>query len=452
MNNLTKIMPKDLDSEKAVLGAILMEKNAIQQVYSILVPDSFYNQHNATIYETVAEMYAANEDIDLITVIARLRKKELLNDRLTPHYVTGLTDRVNSSAHIIAHAMILQEKYLKRRLVDITANIQDEAFAENDVFETLDSLKLAIDNLEKGLSRSKCYASLEAVQESLEIIASAMANKGIVGIPSGISTLDKITGGWRKGHLVIKAARPAMGKTASVLSYAYHAAMAGHPVAFFSLEMGKAELMNRLISMKAKDMYWMQKSSSELSRGMLDVGEYAKVQNAAAELAKLPIFIDDGSSLSPSELRRKAIDLKTKHNIQFIIIDYLQLMDASSLKKNKHEEISYIARCVKLLAKELEVPIILLSQLSRGVESRDEKRPVLSDLKESGGIEENADMVIMLYRDEYYGQMQNEFGESTANILEMIIRKNRHGALATVLARYYSDTNTIYDISKTIAS
>jgi len=431
-----KIPPQALEMESAVLGAVMLEKQAVNAVIEILKPESFYKDVHQKIYASIQDLFARSEPIDILTVTQNLKKSGELELVGGAYYISQLTDRVASTANVETHARIIAQKFIQRELIRISNEIIKDAFEEStDVFELLDKAEDGLFKVAEG-NIKKSYSKMSGVvKEALDGIEAARKNTdGVSGVPSGFTKLDRITGGWQRSDMIVLAARPGMGKTAFVLSMARNMAVDYKvPVAVFSLEMSAVQLVNRLISGEAEI------EGDKLKRGTLDDQEYQKMHERVTRLSEAPLFIDDTPGLSVFDLRAKCRRLKAQHGIDMIIIDYLQLMTASGMNKggNREQEISTISRSIKGLAKELNVPIIALSQLSRSVETRGgDKRPMLSDLRESGAIEQDADIVSFIYRPEYYGLTEDDEGNALTGIGEIIIAKHRNGGLDTVQLRF----------------
>lgn len=446
-NSLGKLPPQAVDLEEAVLGALMIEKDALSTVIDILRPESFYKEAHQRIYTAIVTLFANSEPIDLLTVTAKLRAMGELEMAGGALYITELTSKVNSAANIEYHARIISQAAIKRDLITISSEIQRDAFEETtDVFKLLDKTEQALFRISETNIR-KNYADMGTLmRQALDELDKKKNNTdGLTGVPSGFSSLDRLTSGWQKTELVILAARPGMGKTAFVVSSLRNAAVDFNmPVAIFSLEMSAVQLVNRLLSAEAEI------ESEKIRKGTLAPHEWAQIHHRINKLTNAPIFIDDTPALSILELRAKCRRLKAQHDIQLIVIDYLQLMTGDTGGKsggNREQEIASISRSLKNLAKELDVPVIALSQLSRAVETRGgEKRPQLSDLRESGSIEQDADMVIFLYRPEYYGLTTDEAGNSIAGIGEVILAKNRSGSLDTVQLRFVGKFTKFMDL------
>jgi replicative DNA helicase len=434
--SLGKLPPQAVDLEAAVLGALMLEKDALTTVIEILRPESFYKDVHCEIYRAITDLFDNSEPVDILTVTQQLKKSGKLDFVGGPYYVTSLTNKVNSAANVEYHARIISEQHIKRDLIHISSEIQKMAYEDTtDVFNLLDKVEQEIFSISDTNIR-KNYADMRSVlREAIDELESKKDQEGLTGIPSGFTELDRITSGWQRSDLVIIAARPGMGKTAFVLSSLRNAAIDFKmPVAIFSLEMSTLQLVNRLISSEA------QLESEKIKQGKLADYEWEQLVHQTAPLSDAPIFIDDTPALSIRELRSKSRRLKAQHDVQLIIIDYLQLMSGETgqgNQGNREQEIASISRALKNLAKELNVPVIALSQLSRAVETRGgEKRPQLSDLRESGSIEQDADMVMFLYRPEYYGITEDETNASTQGVGEVIISKHRNGGLGTVKLKF----------------
>lgn len=430
-NDNIKIPQYDIEIEKFVLGAILTEQGAEIAVISILAVDSFYSEANKLIYKAILQLSTQQQAIDLLTVTERVRANGDLERVGGVYYIAELTQNVGSAANIEYHARIIQQKYIMRELnkfanilcdksADVTENIEDVLeFAEKSIFEIANNdIKKAIQSSSDILSKCVNRISLAAEKSG-----------AVIGVPSGFSDLDKVTNGWQNSDLIIVAGRPAMGKTAFVLSQAKNMSKNNYPVLFFSLEMSSEQLMNRIISAES------QIENDKIRSGQMYEADWQRLEAVIPEIQKLKLFIDDTAAISLFELRSKALQMKQKHGISCIIIDYLQLMTISNkdFKGNREQEVATISRGLKQLAKELDVPIIALSQLSRNTVQRGgDLEPRLSDLRDSGAIEQDADIVCFIHRPEYYGIQEDENGESTAGIAKVIIAKYRNGATGTI--------------------
>ncbi len=428
-----RIPPNARDLEVAVLGAVMLDNSAVNSVIEILEPNSFYDPKHTLIYSAVRSLFSNGSPIDILTVSQQLRKEGLLDAAGGAPYIAAMTNQVASSANIEAHARIIAQKFIQRELIRISGGIITHAYEETtDVFELLDKAESGLFEVTQGNIRKNYDKMSHLVKQALDEIDKAMKNKtGVTGVPSGFNALDRITNGWQRSDMIVIAARPAMGKTAFVLSMARNIAVEHKaPVAVFSLEMSSLQLVQRLIASETEI------EGDKLRRGNLSELELQQLNQRIAKLADAPLFIDDTPALSVFDLRAKCRRLKAQHGIQIIIIDYLQLMSVGGgdgRGGNREQEISTISRSIKQIAKELDVPIIALSQLSRSVESRPgDKRPVLSDLRESGAIEQDADIVGFIYRPEYYGILTNAEGHSTVGLAQILIAKHRNGAISDV--------------------
>jgi replicative DNA helicase len=449
-HGLSKLPPQALDLEEAVLGALMLEKDALTMVIDILKPESFYKESHQHIYKAVVELFDRSEPVDILTVTNCLRSKGELEIAGGAYYITELTTRINSAANIEFHARIVAEQAIKRDLITIASQIHREAFEDTtDVFELLDKTEQSLYQVSESNIR-KNYADMRSLMgEALkELQAKKDHDNHLTGVPSGFTDLDRITSGWQKNDLIILAARPGMGKTAFVVSAMRNAAVDfKKPIAIFSLEMSSIQLVNRLISAEA------ELEGEKIKKGNLEEYEWAQLHHKISKLTNAPIYIDDTPALSIRELRTKCRRLKAKNDIQMIIIDYLQLMSGEGNAKgssgNREQEIASISRALKNLAKELAVPVIALSQLSRAVETRGgDKRPQLADLRESGAIEQDADMVVFLYRPEYYKIDEDEMGNPLKGIGEVIIAKHRNGSLDTVQLRFIGKFTKFADLDR----
>ena len=428
-----RVMPQALELEEAVLGAILVDRDGLPSVIEILRPESFYKEIHSEIYSVMLDLFEKSQPIDLLTVHESLKKAKKLDLIGGINYLLDLTNKVASAANIEYHARIIAQKFIQRELIRVsTVTIKDSYYDEKDVFELLDEAEqnlyeITDTNLNTGYEK----LSALAIKTRREIEAISQKEEGITGVTTGFKELDKMTSGWQSSDLIIIAARPGMGKTAFTLSLARNAALAGKGVAIFSLEMANTQLVQRLIAMDASI------NSHKLRNGQLEQTEWLRLNQTVDSMAETPLFIDDTPAINIFELRAKCRRLKQNHDIELIVIDYLQLMTAAPNQKkgNREQEISSISRALKGLAKELNVPVIALSQLSRSVETRGgSKRPVLSDLRESGAIEQDADIVTFIYRPGYY-EMDEDF-DRPKDLAEIIISKHRNGSLGTVELRF----------------
>ncbi len=432
-----KIPPQAIDLEEVVLGAMMIDKKGVDEVIDILSPEAFYKDAHKYIFEAIFKLFENSEPIDLLTVSSQLKKDEKLELVGGDFYLISLTQRVSSSAHIEFHARIILQKYIQRSLIKISNEIIEEAYDETkDVFDLLDNAEAKLYEVTQGNVKKSTETAQSLVIQAKKKIEEISNKEGLSGIPTGFDKLDKLTSGWQPSDLIIVAARPGMGKTALTLTMARNIAVDfNQPVAFFSLEMSSVQLITRLISSETG------LSSEKLRTGKLEKHEWEQLNVKVKTLEKAPLYIDDTPSLSIFDLRAKARRLASQYGIKMIMIDYLQLMTAGGSQKggNREQEISMISRNLKALAKELNVPVIALSQLSRAVETRGgSKRPLLSDLRESGAIEQDADIVSFIYRPEYYkiDEWDDEERSPTEGQGEFIVAKHRNGGLENIRLKF----------------
>ncbi len=434
-NTYGHLQPQALDVEKVVLGALMIDKDAYAVVCEILYPESFYEPRNQMVYSAIRDLSMAERPVDMVT--DQLAKNGTLEEVGGPVYISELSSRVASSANIEYHARIIAQKYLARQLISFSSGIQTKALDETvDVDELMQEAEGSLFELSQR-NMKKDYTQIDPViKNAVDVIQKAAANKdGLTGVPTGYHKLDDITSGWQPSDLVIIAGRPAMGKTSFALSMAKNiAADYKVPMAFFSLEMSNVQLVNRLIS------NCCEIQGSKILNGQLQPDEWERLDKRMNGLLGAPLYVDDTPGLSVFELRTKARRLVREHGVKIIMIDYLQLMNANGMRfSSRQEEVSTISRSLKGLAKELDVPILALSQLNRGVESREGlegKRPQLSDLRESGAIEQDADMVLFVHRPEYYHIFQDDHGRDLHGMAQIIIAKHRKGATGDVLLTF----------------
>lgn len=432
-----KIPPQAIDLEEVVLGAMMIDKKGVDEVIDILSPEAFYKEAHKHIFEAIFKLFENSEPIDLLTVSSQLKKDAKLESIGGDFYLISLTQRVSSSAHIEFHARIILQKFIQRSLIKISNEIIEEAYDETkDVFDLLDNAEAKLYEVTQGNVKKSTETAQSLVIQAKKKIEEISNKEGLSGIPTGFTKLDKLTSGWQPSDLIIVAARPGMGKTALTLTMARNIAVNSNiPVAFFSLEMSSVQLITRLISSETG------LSSEKLRTGKLEKHEWEQLNVKVKTLEKAPLFIDDTPSLSIFDLRAKARRLASQYGIKMIMIDYLQLMTAGGSQKggNREQEISMISRNLKALAKELNVPVIALSQLSRAVETRGgSKRPLLSDLRESGAIEQDADIVSFIYRPEYYkiDEWDDEERSPTEGQGEFIVAKHRNGGLDNIRLKF----------------
>lgn len=438
---LNHLQPQALELEEAVLGALMIEQDAYIEVSDILKAESFYDHRHKVIYSAVTSLYISQRPIDILTVTEQLKSTGQLEEAGGAVYIAMLAGKVTSSAHIEYHAQIIAQKAIAREIISYSGELQAKAFdSTTDVSELLQEAEGQLFQITHR-NVKKDFSSIDSVlaDAMTRIKTAASRAKGMSGLASGFKALDDVTSGWQKSDLIILAARPAMGKTAFALSMAKNIAVNNNtPVAVFSLEMSNVQLVNRLISSVCEI------PGHKLRDGRLAPYEWNILDQKVSALQNAPIYLDDTPSLSITEFRSKAFRLKSEHDIQLIIIDYLQLMNASGIKfGNRQEEISTISRNLKAIAKELDIPIIALSQLNRSVDSREGgyegKRPQLNDLRESGAIEQDADIVCFIHRPEYYKIYEDPQHNDLHGVAEIIIAKHRNGGVGDVRLAFRSE-------------
>lgn len=423
--NPDRVPPNNIEAEKAVLGAMMIKGDSVAEAVELLHAEDFYREAHRMVYRAMEELFTAREPIDFITLTEALRKREELDAVGGITFVSELANAVPTAANIAYHAKIVREKAWLRRLIDAAAEISGKAYEDaDDVEDIMDEAERKI----LGVAGSRAGGDFEPIKE---ILLSAIDNierlyesqGGLTGLSTGFRDLDAQTSGLQPSDLILVAARPSMGKTAFTLNIATYVALNNKAVAFFSLEMSKEQLVQRMLCAEGGI------DSQRLRTGKMDDGDWQKLIATADRLTRALIFIDDTAGITVQELRSKARRLKAEKKLDLIIIDYLQLMQGRSARfgDNRQNEISEISRSLKALARELNVPIVALSQLSRSVESRQIKRPMLSDLRESGSLEQDADIVMFLYREDYYDK-----DTENQNITEVIIAKHRNGPVGTV--------------------
>ena len=439
---MERMPPASVEAEQAVLGAMLLKPEAVTTAAEELSADDFYRETHRLIYEAMMELKDRTEPVDLVTLTEQLKKADKLAKIGGIPALSLIANSVPTAANVHYHARIVHEKAQLRSLISAATEIAGAAY------ESADEVEDIMDNAEKRIlavssgKRSKDFVPLqEILLDTLEQIDARYNNKGsITGLPTGFTELDHLTAGLQKSDLILVAARPSMGKTAFTLNIAAHVVLrAREPVAFFSLEMSKEQLVQRLLCSEGRI------DSQRLRVGELEEKEWGDLIDTANRLSAAPLYIDDTPSITVMELRSKARRLKAEHGLSLIVIDYLQLMQgrASKNSDNRQQEISEISRSLKALARELNVPVIALSQLSRSVESRQVKRPMLSDLRESGSLEQDADIVMFLYREDYYNQ-----DTENANITELSIAKHRNGATDTVKMFFQKEYTRFRDLAR----
>jgi len=437
--DIGKVPPQAIDLEEAVLGAIMLEKDAVISVLDILQPLSFYKEAHQKIYRAIVDLSSNQKPIDILTVTEELRSRNELEEVGGPFYITQLTSRVASAAHIDYHARIVAQKFIQRELIRVSTDIQNRAYDDSiDVDDLLDMSEQELFEIAEGNIKRETARINVLMQMAIEQIEEASKREdSLSGVPSGYTKLDRITCGWQKSDLIIVAARPSMGKTAFALSMARNISVEHNkPVAVFSLEMSSLQLVNRLIVSET------ELPSNRIRNGNLDEKEWKQLDAKIKSLVEAPLFIDDTPAISIFELRAKCRRLKLQYNVELIIVDYLQLMSGPvEARGNREQEVSNISRSLKAIAKELNIPIIAISQLNRSVEMRSgSKRPQLSDLRESGAIEQDADMVIFIHRPEKYGITEDADGNSTVGLAEIIVAKHRNGPVGDIQLRFRDET------------
>lgn len=432
-----KLPPRDTDLEEAVLGALMIEKDAYMNVCDILTPESFYDPANQKIYEAVSQLGLSQRPIDMLTVVEQLRANGSLEEVGGPLKITQLTSNIYSAANVEYHAKIVAQKYLARRLISYATNIETKAFDEgNDIDDLLQEAEALLFDISQNQIKREVTQIDPVINQAIEQIQNAAnSSSGLSGLRTGYTDLDRMTSGWQNSDLIIIAARPAMGKTAFVLSMAKEMTVTySIPVAIFTLEMANVQLVKRLLSNVAS------LEGEKIKSGQLSNEEWDRLNACLKNIYSAPLYLDETPGLSITELRTKARRLVREHGVKMIMIDYLQLMNAGGLKLGSREqEVSTISRSLKALAKELNIPIIALSQLNRSTETREDKRPVLSDLRESGAIEQDADIVCFIHRPEYYTKSgEDAQGNDIRGLAELIVAKHRSGAVGDVKLRFVS--------------
>ena len=438
--SLGKLPPQSLDVEESVLGAVMLERRAIKEIGDFLHPEHFYSEQHKEIFQAIVELFRNERPIDMRTVIDLLRKNGKIELVGGAYYIAELTSKVSSAANVEYHARIIIEKWLKRETIMIASKMHQEAYEDtSDPFELLEESSRSILKITPVNTRNISDAK-SILQATIANMQAKKGNNGVVGVPSGYYSHDRVTFGWQKANLIIIAARPSMGKTAWVLNIILNAVIKfAVPVAFFSLEMSKIQLGERVNAILSEI------ELEKIIKGELDEFEWRRIMEATAEFARSPLYIDDSAALSIFDMKARAKRMKEEYGIQMIVVDYLQLMKGDK-DGNREQEISSISRGLKELSKDLDVPVIALSQLSRSVETRGgDKRPMLSDLRESGSIEQDADVVEFLYRPAYYGIMTDQEGNGLENVMEVIIAKNRQGALDNIVLKFIGKYTKVMD-------
>ena len=443
-----KLPPQAVDLEEVVLGAMMIDKKGVDEVIDILQPEAFYKESHQLIFNAIISLFEKQEPIDIKTVSFQLKKDGNLNSVGGDYYLIELSQKVSSSAHIEFHSRIILQKFIQRKLISISNDIIEDSYDEtSDVFDLLDKAESKIYDISQRNLKKNTQSAEDLVLAAKKKIEEISKKEGLSGIASGFGEIDRLTSGWQPSDLIIVAARPGMGKTAFTLSMARNITVENNiPVAFFSLEMSAIQLITRLISSETG------LNSEKLRTGKLEKFEWELLNVKVTNLENAPLYIDDTPSLSIFELRAKARRLSSQYGIKLIVVDYLQLMTLGSSQKsgNREQEISTISRNLKALAKELDIPIIALSQLSRAVELRGgTKRPILSDLRESGAIEQDADIVSFLYRPEYYkiDEWDDEDRSPALGQAEFIVAKHRNGGLSSIKLKFINSLGKFENLS-----
>jgi replicative DNA helicase len=435
----TRIPPQNLDAEQSILGGLMLDREALDQVGDTLLAEDFYKPAHQKIYQSIKELHGKSQPIDIITVTNLLQAGGHMEMVGGPEYLVGLLDKTISAANISSHAKIVRDKALLRRLIHTNGGLIDRAYSQDfvDVETFIDQAESEIFKLADARTTTGLVGSMEIVKASIQKIEELYKRKAeVTGLASGFTELDKMTAGLHPGEMTIIAARPSMGKTAFSLNIAQHAALRmKKTVAYFSLEMGKESMMMRMLSAESKV------SMGDIRNGKIQDSAWPKLINAASSLSEASIFIDDTPGVSPFEIRSRARRLKAEHGLDLIMIDYLQLMSMKQKFNSREQEVAEISKSLKAISKELQVPIVALAQLNRGVEGRADRRPMLSDLRESGSIEQDADVIMMLYRDDYYDKEDPD----KQGHAEVIVGKQRNGATGTVKIRFDAKYNRFRD-------
>ena len=441
-----KLQPQALELEQAMLGALMIDNESLSDAIDSLQAEYFYAPKHQKIFEAIVNLFNNTQPVDILTVSEELKRLEMFKEIGGLAYISELTNNVASSSNTEFHARIIAEKFIKRSLINISRKISNDAFDDSvDIFDLLNDAEANLFTVTEGTLRKsydKMSSLIKGALENIEILRNK--EDGLSGVPSGFTNVDRVTSGWQQSDLVIVAARPGMGKTAFALTMARNIAVDHNtPIGFFSLEMSSEQLVNRLIASEA------ELGASKLRKGDLADHEMVQLHEKIKHLSEAPIFIDDTPGLSIFELRAKARRLVKNHGVKIIMIDYLQLMTAGGKAGNREQEISTISRSLKGIAKELKIPVIALSQVNRGVESRTgvgSKRPMLSDLRESGAIEQDADIVTFIYRPEYYKIYEWDNGDDSRGQGELIIAKHRNGSLKNVRLKFTGEFAKFTDL------
>lgn len=450
--HLGKLPPQAIEMEEAVLGAVMLERDAVSTALEILRPDHFYSDKHKDIFQAILDLTLDSEPVDMRTVANQLKKSGKIESSGGNYYIAELTSKVSSAANLESHARIIKQQFIKREIIRVASEMHHEAYDDStDPFLLLEALSIQLSDISQDNLGNSFVDMRTLLLLSIEDIERRKKQEGgLTGVPSGFSDLDKITGGWQNTDLIIIAARPGMGKSTFIVTSARNVAIGfGIPVAIFSLEMSADQITKRLISSESEI------NGERLRKGNVQESDMHKILNKTSSLADAPIFIDDTPALSILDLYAKARKIAREKEVKLIMIDYLQLMngaDGNNSRRtgNRDQEIGRITRSLKALAKELNIPVIALSQLSRAVETRGgDRKPILADLRESGSIEQEADMVIFLYRAEYYGITEDADGNSLIGIAEAIIAKHRGGSLDSVPLKFIGKYTKFLDVDYT---
>ena len=441
--NEGRVPPQDIEAEKSLLGAILLSDDVMAEVLVLLKPDDFYEQRHQTIFQAMSDLYDQHRPIDLRTLTAELKKQKKLKEVGGGPYLVELSNFVPVAAHAKAYAEIVERAATRRKLIKAGHNIAEKAYDEDaNVDDLVGEAEKELFEVSDKIVKSDYVAMDQLLADAMERIAELQKNKGALrGLKTGFADLDKKTAGFQKGDLIIVGARPAMGKTTFAQNLAYNIANINkRGVLFFSMEMAANEIVDRMISDIADVDNWRMRT------GNLSDEEFSRIGDALGEIDELPIYIDDTSALTMAEMRNKARRAVHDHDIGIVLVDYLQLMTGSSrYAGNRVQELTEISRGLKVLARELEIPVVALAQLSRNVTGRDDPRPVLSDIRDSGSIEQDADLVMFLHRPDYYKKPEEE----DTNITELLIRKHRHGAIGLIELYFDGEKSRFMSLDKT---
>jgi len=438
---LTRTAPQNIAAEQATLGSIILEKESILNCIEILQPEDFYKNAHQIIYQCALDLFEKNQAVDLVTLTEELKKRKQLDEVGGASYLATLMGSVPTAANVIYYAKIVEEKAILRKLINHATQIVAMGYEEQEEARViLDKAENLIFEVSQQKIRDFFSPLKDLLTESFEKIEDLYhSGNFITGVPSGFLKFDELTTGFQPSELVIVAGRPSMGKTAFCMNIAQYAAMQHKiPVAIFSLEMSKSQIVQRMLCSEARI------DTHALRRGAMPEGDWPKLSMAAGRLSSAPIFIDDSAGISPLEIKAKARRLKAKHDLGLIVIDYLQLIQTGLKVENRQQEISQISRSLKGLARELNIPVIAVSQLSRAVEQRSVQRPRLSDLRESGALEQDADLVVFIYREEYYKPKSSKKG-----IAEVIISKQRNGPTGTVELAFLKEYTRFENLART---